>query len=68
MGLGALRGAMWAGIIEDHIATDTDKSHDEYTPITIALFRTKAEAKRHYERVIRVDVGKLLRVTKAKQG
>ena len=67
MGLGSLRGVMWAGIMEDHIATDIDKSTDEYTPLSVALFRTEADAKRHYERVVKVDVDKLLRVTETKK-
>lgn len=60
MGLGTLRGMMWAGIMDGHIATD-DKSTDDYTPITLALFRTKADAERHYERVVKVDVDAMLR-------
>lgn len=61
MGLGRLRGEMWAGVMDDHIATD-DKSVDEYTPLTVALFKTKADAEQHYERVVRVDVDKMFRI------
>lgn len=61
MGLGTLRGVMWAGVVDDHIATD-DKSVDEYTPLTVALFRTKAEAKQHYQCVVKVDVDKMFRI------
>lgn len=61
MGLGSLRGEMWAGVMDDHIATD-DKSVDEYTPLTVALFKTKADAEQHYERVVRVDVDKMFRI------
>ncbi len=59
MGLGSLRGVMWAGIMDGRIATD-DRSTDEYTPMTIALFPSKAEAERHYQKVVRVDVDKML--------
>lgn len=61
MGLGTKRGVMWAGVMDGHIAAD-EKSSDEYTPISVALFKTKAEAEKHYERVIRVDVDAMLRV------
>lgn len=61
MGLGAKRGVMWAGVMDGHIATD-DKSADEYTPLTVALFATKAEARQHYERVVRVDVDAMFNV------
>jgi hypothetical protein len=37
-------------------------SRDEYTPISIALFKTRAEAARHYERVVRVDIDKMFAV------
>lgn len=63
MGLGSRRGMMWAGVTDGHIATD-DRSTDEYTPLTIALFRTKREARAHYERVVRVNVDALLAVEK----
>ena len=63
MGLGLRRGVMWAGIVDDHIATDTDKSTDEYTPITVALFRTRQDAERHYQSVVKIDVDKLLMVS-----
>ncbi|TXH45595.1 MAG: hypothetical protein E6Q97_31085 [Desulfurellales bacterium] len=61
MGLGHLRGMMWAGVTDGHVATD-DKSVDEYTPVTVALFKTKADAERHYECVVRVDVDKMFRI------
>lgn len=64
MSFGSKRGIMWAGVFEGHIATDTDKSIDVYTPMTIALFPTEAAAKERYERVVDVDVDKLLRVGK----
>lgn len=60
MSLGAKRGMMWAGVTDGHIATDTGESKDPYTPLTIALFSTKAEAEKYYERVVRIDVDKLL--------
>lgn len=59
MGLGTRRGMMWAGVMEGHIASD-DKSTDEYTPLSVALFKTKEEAEQHYVRVVRVDVDALL--------
>lgn len=62
MGLGTLRGVMWAGVTDGHIATDDDKSIDEYTPITVALFKSRADARKHYERVVKVDVDALFRV------
>lgn len=62
MGLGTMRGIMWAGVMGGRIATDTSQSNDDYTPLTIALFSTKEEARRHYERVVKVDVDALLRV------
>ncbi|CAN1724458.1 DUF1330 domain-containing protein [Hyphomicrobium sp. 1Nfss2.1] len=61
MGLGSLRGVMWAGVMDGHVATD-DRSTDEYTPLTVALFKTKAEAQQRYERVVKVDVDALLRI------
>lgn len=61
MGLGAKRGKMWAGVMDNHIASD-DKSTDEYTPISLALFRSRSEARKHYERVVEVDVDVLLHV------
>lgn len=61
-GLGGKRGVMWAGVMDDHIATARDESKDPYTPITIALFSTEREARRHYEHVVRVDVDALLHV------
>lgn len=64
MALGLRLGRMWAGVIEDHIATNTEQSRDEYTPVTVALFRTKAEAQQFYERVVEVDADALFRVAK----
>jgi len=61
MGLGSRRGMMWAGVTDGHIAAD-EKSTDDYTPLTVALFKTKADAQRHYERVVKIDVDALLRV------
>lgn len=64
MGLGSRRGKMWAGVMDGHIATETDQSRDEYTPLSVALFASKADAKKHYEMVVEVDVDKLLKVDK----
>lgn len=61
MGLGKLRGMMWAGIMDGHIATD-HKSTDEYTPLSVALFSSKAEARRHYECVVQIDADAMFRV------
>lgn len=62
MGLGVLRGKMWAGVMDGRIASDTDQSRDEYTPLSVALFACKADAKRHYEKVVLVDVDEMLTV------
>lgn len=62
MSLGIRRGVMWAGVMDGHIATDDDKSTDEYTPLTVALFKSKAEARKHYERVVKVDVDAMMSV------
>lgn len=62
MGLGAHRGMMWAGVVDGHIATDTDQSIDEYTPITVALFPSEELARQHYETVVKVDVDAILRI------
>jgi hypothetical protein len=64
MGLGLRLGKMWAGVIDDHIAATPDQSRDDYTPVTVALFRTKAEAQQFYERVVEVDADALFRVAK----
>lgn len=61
MGLGSMRGVMWAGVMDGHIATD-EKSVDEYTPLTVALFKTKAEAEERYQRIVKVDVDAMFRV------
>lgn len=64
MGLGSKRGMMWAGVMDGHIASDDGKSTDEYTPITVALFTSKAEARKLYEKVIEIDADALLRIDK----
>lgn len=56
MGFGTKRGKMWAGVMDDHIVTDDDKSIDEYTPLTVALFKSKAAAKKRFRCVVEVDV------------
>lgn len=61
MGLGLTRGVMWAGVMDGHIASD-DQSTDDYTPISVALFKTKAEAEKHYECVVKVDADALFRI------
>lgn len=65
MGLGTKRGVMWAGVMDDRIATD-DKSTDEYTPLSVALFKTKAEARKRYEHVVQVDVDAMLSAARRK--
>jgi hypothetical protein len=62
MGLGSKRGMMWAGVMDGQIATDDGKSIDDYTPITVALFTSKAEAQKRYQKVVRVDADALLRI------
>lgn len=68
MGIGNLRGVMWAGVTDGRIATDTGQSADPYTPLSIALFPTKAAAREHYERVIKIDVDKMLAVASKPAG
>lgn len=60
MGLGTKRGVMWAGVVDGHIATDTE-SNDPYTPVTVALFKSEREARRHYESVVKIDADEWLR-------
>jgi hypothetical protein len=62
MGLGSKRGMMWAGVMDGQIAADEGKSIDDYTPVTVALFTSKAEAQKRYQKVVRVDANALLRI------
>jgi hypothetical protein len=48
--------------MDGQIAADEGKSIDDYTPVTVALFTSKAEAQKRYQKVVRVDADALLRI------
>lgn len=59
-------GMMWAGVTDGYIATGENMSNDDYTPLSVAFFKTRAEAERYYERVLKVDADKMFAVEKEK--
>ena len=50
---------MYAGLFEGRVYASTEGGSD-YTPLGVALFKTRAEAQRRFEHVIEVDPSALL--------
>jgi hypothetical protein len=65
MDLARQKKIMWAGVFEDHIAAEPEPDGDSYLPVRIALFASEKEARKHFQSVVKVDIGKLLKVPKS---
>ncbi len=57
----ALPKKMYAGVVDGQIYV-VPVSVDGYVPIGIALFKSEAEAKKHFETVIEINPAELLGV------
>lgn len=56
---------MFAGICDGQIYAEESRG-DPYTPIRIALFRTRAEAAKYFESVVEVNAASMLAVGDSK--